>query len=429
MTTTPLLPPILTTMAPRDHSGPVANPPEINTPQLADIRRTNLSSVLRAIQRQRQLTRNELIASTGLSRVTVLELVNELQALGVVEEQITRHGTNGRPAGRLVLDQSRLAVGAAEINLGEIAFRLGTLDGEELGSKRIKLGRRRRDPAAVIDALTQAIAEGMGSNAAGGRRLVHLAVGCLAIVARGAGRSLRSTALGWGEEQIAAALSERLGPAVAVSVDRLANIALHAERSLDRWSPDAGVVMLYGDVGIGGAYQSHSDVLYGDSGLGANFGHLTVEYDGRPCYCGRRGCLETYVGVGPLANVLDQTPDRAVTGPAVPRTKTLNAVRRGDPTVVRALLDQGRWLARAIEQIVVAFDPAVVVLGGALAEFAPLMMPSREAEAARLNNQSHFASLAIVEPSQLSQDAILRGGIVTAIDAVVREPWRLQPVN
>lgn len=64
----------------------------------------------------------------------MLELVSELQALGVAEEQITRHGANGRPAGRLVLDQTRPAVGAAEINLGEVAFRYATPGGAELGS-------------------------------------------------------------------------------------------------------------------------------------------------------------------------------------------------------------------------------------------------------------------------------------------------------
>jgi glucokinase len=118
-----------------------------------------------------------------------------------------------------------------------------------------------------------------------------------------------------------------------------------------------------------------------------------------------------------------------VTGPAVPREKTLRALRRGDPAVAEELRNQGRWLARAIEQVTVAFDPAVVIIGGSLAEFAPLMMLSLESEAARLNNQSHFASVAIVEPSKLGPDAVLRGGVVMAIDAVVREPWRLDAVN
>jgi predicted NBD/HSP70 family sugar kinase len=427
-TTNFVLPPILATMATRDPNGRAANALGA-TPQLGDIRRINLGSVLRTIQRQGPITRQELIASTGLSRLTVLELVSELQALGVAEEQIARHGANGRPAGRLVLDQTRLAVGAAEINLGEVAFRYATLSGAELGSKRIKFGGRRRGPAAVLNALAELIVEAMDWCAAEGRRLVHVTVGCLAIVAPRAGTIVKSFALGWGEVPIVANLRQRLGSDVAVSVDRLANVAIHAERSLGHWPHDAGIVMLYGDVGIGGSYQSHSDVLYGDSGLGGNFGHLTVEFDGRPCYCGRRGCLETYVGVGPLANVLDQTPDRPVTGLAVPREKTLSALRRDDPAVAEELRHQGRWLARGIEQVLVAFDPAVVILGGSLAEFAPLMMPSLEAEAARLNNQSNFASLAIVEPSKLGPDAVLRGGVVMSIDAVVREPWRLHAIN
>jgi predicted NBD/HSP70 family sugar kinase len=214
--------------------------------------------------------------------------------------------------------------------------------------------------------------------------------------------------------------------AINFAADRLANVAINAERTRGDWPQDAGILMLYGDVGLGGAYQSHSDVFYGDTGLGANFGHLVVEFAGRPCYCGQRGCLETYVGVGPLLNALNNTPDELANSPRVPLNKALDAVRRQAPGVAEELAQQGRWLARAIQQITAVLDPAVVILGGALAEFAPVMLPTCEEQLRPLRIQKRFGRIAEIMPSRLGPEAISHGGIVMSAEAVIREPWRLQ---
>ena len=54
-------------------------------------------------------------------------------------------------------------------------------------------------------------------------------------------------------------------------------------------------------------------VYLGNNGFAGEFGHTCVEIDGRPCGCGRRGCLETYVsGRGVTETAQEMLADNAV---------------------------------------------------------------------------------------------------------------------
>lgn len=386
------------------------------------MRRHNLSSTLRVIQRSAPVTRGDLIGSTGLSRVTVLDLVAELQTLQLIEETSPHNtGRGGRPARSLRMDSSVLAVGALEFNLGQVSFVWASLRGDSLGSLRVPIEVGHHDYDQMCSVAAALLHQAISSCSAEGRRLIHVTVGCLGVVNRSGG-TVSSLALGWVDVPLAAELSRRTGADITYTVDPLAHLAVHAEREMGQWPDEEAVLMLYGDIGLGGSYQRRSDVLHGDSGSGAEFGHITVEFGGRPCYCGRRGCLATYVGVGPLANVLDGAPERDVNGPEIPLTETLAAVARAGPAVRTELASQGRWLARGVDILMAAFDPSVVVLGGALAKLAPMMMQSFEKEMQVLNVK-HEPLAAEIRLSSIGDSAVLRGGITMAIRSIVSAPW------
>jgi predicted NBD/HSP70 family sugar kinase len=320
------------------------------------------------------------------------------------------------------MDETRLMVGALEINLGHIALSTATLAGTVLSTQRRTLDPGKSGPEEVLRIAAEMLNSAEGAPECGGRKLVHVAVACLAIVDTQHGKILKSSSLGWGKVDIAEELTRLTRSTITYSIDRLANFAVIAERRHGRWSDDAEILLLYGDIGIGGAYQHRADVFHSDHGFGANVGHLTVEFDGRPCYCGRRGCLETYVGIGPLANALDHVQDRPTNSPQVPLEKTLKAARQGIPEVIEELERQGKWLARGVELMRAAFDPAVVVIGGALAELAPLMRQSFQKEIARLAADSGQATA--IETSSLGREAVLQGALASAVETVAREPWR-----
>ena len=136
----------------------------------------------------------------------------------------------------------------------------------------------------------------------------------------------------------------RLG--LPVLVENESNLAALAEH----WTGAAvGIddfVCVFGEVGVGGGVVLGGRLFRGTHGFGGEFGHVSVDPEGRRCACGSRGCVETLVGQESIAAA-------AGISTADGRTQSLTdeLVRRaedGSKEVVAALDDAGRWLGIAL---------------------------------------------------------------------------------
>ena len=125
-----------------------------------------------------------------------------------------------------------------------------------------------------------------------------------------------------------------------------------------------GVILGTG-VGAGIVIEGH--VLEGHQGIGGEWGHNSLpwprrwECPGPDCYCGRKGCIETYVS-GP-GMVRDH---EAVTGERLSTQEIVADAARGDDD---ATASYGRYvdrLARGLAAVINVLDPEIVVLGGGM---------------------------------------------------------------
>ena len=392
-------------------------------PSLVDIRRHNLSATLRSVRDHGRVTRADLIAESGLNRVTVLNLVNELEEMGLIEEVgLAATGRSGRPARVLEMSDSRLAVGALELNVDHLSLKCTSLQGRAVFLDRKDVSASEHAPEYVLDLAADMIKRAAAAAAAEGMRIVRVSVGCPAFVDNAAGVVLKSLSLGWVDVPVVQELEKRSGGTVAFTLDKLADLAIHAERRQRVLPAEEGMLLLYGEMGVGGSFQKHSEILRGDAGMGGQFGHLTVNHDGPPCYCGRSGCLETYVGVAPLSRALENSTGHHLPSAAVRVSEALSAVEARNDVAARELAEQGKWLARAASTLTAIFDPKVIILGGYLTQLAPLLMPAFTEELSRYSSGEFMHGTETVV-SQLGTDAVLDGGIDTAINALVRSPW------
>lgn len=394
-------------------------------PSLVDIRRHNLSATLKTVRDHGRVTRADLIAESGLNRVTVLHLVNELQEMGLIQETgMAPTGKSGRPARVLEMSDTGLAVGALELNVDHIALKCTSLQGRVVFDERREVSASDHQPEVVLDLAGDLINGAAAAAESAGMRIVRVSVGCPAFVDNAAGVVLKSLSLGWTDVPVVRELEKRSGAGMTFTLDKLADLAIHAERKSCGIPPEEGVLLLYGEMGVGGSFQKHSEILRGDAGMGGQFGHLTVNHNGGPCYCGRNGCLETYVGVAPLSRALESSTGDHPASTAVKVAQALAAVKDGNDLAKRELADQGRWLARAVSTLTAIFDPSVIILGGYLTQLAPLLMPALEEELSQRSGGEFIHGTRIVV-SGLGTDAVLDGGIETAVSALVRSPWTL----
>jgi glucokinase len=289
-----------------------------------------------------------------------------------------------KPAGPLVVG---IDVGGTKV----LAVEVGT-GGRVVRSAHRQTPGRLVDVGLVEDALDAAL-----EDVAAGRPVAAVGLAAAGFVDAAGERVRFAPHLPWRDDPVRARLAERWGTRVALDND--ANCVARAEsvHGAARGAASALVVTL--GTGIGGALVLDGAVVRGRNGMAGEFGHMQVVPDGQPCECGRRGCWEQYcsgnelvriarAGLGRTPTILDELcagePAR-LTGPMVSQ-----AAEQGDLLARRAFESVGDWLGVGVANLVAAFDPEVVVVGGGVSAAGDrLLGPARAALARSLVGAGH----------------------------------------
>jgi predicted NBD/HSP70 family sugar kinase len=170
--------------------------------------------------------------------------------------------------------------------------------------------------------------------------------------------------MGWVDQAFGQELGRRLDLGLPVLVGNEAHLGALAEYQRGVGVGVQNLVYLHGDVGVGGGTIVGGELLGGDGGYGSEIGHRLVNpYDGRPCGCGSRGCLEAEVGERALLDAAGRPADRI--GREAVR-EVVDAAARGDPAARAALRTIGDWLGIGVANVINLFNPGMVVFGGML---------------------------------------------------------------
>ena len=132
----------------------------------------------------------------------------------------------------------------------------------------------------------------------------------------------------------------------------------------------AGARVVFGAIlgtGTGAGIVIDGQALEGCNAIAGEWGHNPLPWprdDERPgtlCYCGRRGCIETWVS-GPAL----ERDHLAHAGRDVPTARIVADAQAGDPASVASLERYEERLARSLAHVINILDPDVIVLGGGM---------------------------------------------------------------
>jgi fructokinase len=228
-------------------------------------------------------------------------------------------------------------------------------DGRELTRRR--MGAPRGDYAntlAAVSGLVRAIEEETGS-----RGTVGIGIPGTISPATGLIKNSNSTWLN------GRALAEDLSRLLERPV-RFANDANCFALSEATDGAAAGARVVFGVIigtGTGGGVVVDGRVLVGANAIGGEWGHNPLpaahgaESPGPACYCGRRGCIETFLSGPALARDF---------GPGVNAEAIASRAVAGDAPAIAALERYEDRMARALGSVINLLDPDVIVLGGGL---------------------------------------------------------------
>ncbi|QSO52269.1 ROK family protein [Alicyclobacillus curvatus] len=208
---------------------------------------------------------------------------------------------------------------------------------------------------------------------------------------------------GWDHVNLVEELQERLD--LHVVLDNDANAATLAESTVGAGRGFQDLVYITVSTGIGGGVMLDGKVRQGQSGGAAEVGHHIVDIHGPLCRCGNHGCLETFAS----GTAIERTALEKLGEPLDAR-QVVERARAGSAIAEQILDDVYRYLGVGLVNVVNLFDPAIIIVGGGVAQIG---RPMFEALQKAVNN-NHFRSKAAervkVVPAQLGT----RAGVIGA---------------
>jgi fructokinase len=164
---------------------------------------------------------------------------------------------------------------------------------------------------------------------------------------------------------IRADLEARLGRPVALQNDAncfaLAEAVLGAGRGYDTVF---GVIM---GTGCGGGIVHKGEVMIGRHFRGGEWGHMSIDPYGPLCYCGRRGCVESYISGGGLQRRYEEQFGARKTVPEIEAAR-----QAGDAQAEAFFQEFLAHFGRAVANLITVLDPDILVLGGGVSNCAAL---------------------------------------------------------
>ncbi|MBK1706101.1 ROK family protein [Halochromatium glycolicum] len=253
------------------------------------------------------------------------------------------------------------------IDLGGTKIEAAALaaDGRMLARKRIATPRG--DYPGTLDAIAQLVAE--LESVLGVQTTVG--VGTPGALSPFTGHVRNANSVWLNDRALDADLAQRLGRPV-----RLANDADCFTLSEATDGAAAGAASVFGVIigtGTGGGITVHGQLLSGPNAIAGEWGHNPLpwpapdELPGPECYCGKRGCIETWVSGPALSADLERSTGRRLTGEEI-----ADAAAQGDRDAEAALERHEGRLARALASVINLLDPEVIVLGGGLSNLRRL---------------------------------------------------------
>lgn len=350
-----------------------------------DARRHHRSLLIQQLFREGPASRADLARTTGLTRVTVSDLVGELVGEGLVEELgAPAEARVGKPPTLVGLAPDSTHIVALDLSADDrMSGAVVNLLGQVQARHELPIaGARGADAVALVHRLAAELI------AMTDRPVLGVGVGSPGVVDAG-GTVIDAPNLAWTDTPLSTSLAEALGLPVFVAND--ANTAVLGEHTFGQ-TGDGGLMVLRVGIGVGAGLVLEGSLLHGHLGAAGEIGHVTVDPDGDVCACGRRGCLETIL--------------------AAPRLRRRLAEAGADRTAV--LTEVGERLGATLAPVVGTLNIHELVLSGPT---ELLDGPLREAADRAIRERTMPVSSAglAVRTSTLGDDVVLVGAAVLVL--------------
>jgi len=346
-----------------------------------NVKRINKHAVLDLIRfTAGGISRVEISRQLGLTRAAVSGIVNDLLAAGIILETEHLLSHSGRPAIVLEINPSRGYVIGIDFGASHINLLLADTAARILDEIEVDFDIRAGPQAGIAEAdrLVREILSRANLNI---EDILAIGMGVPGPIVTATGTVVAPPIMpGWDGYPIRDNLQTLWK--VPVSINNDAELG-----ALGEWAAGAGrgeqtLAYIKVGTGIGAGLLLDGQIYRGVTGSAGEIGHLTIDENGPLCACGNHGCLEAIAGGRAIALQAQeavrnkQRTQLASIQPveSITARDVAAAARRGDLLAQQILARAGTHIGIAIAGMVNLFNPALVIIGGGVAQTGDILL-------------------------------------------------------
>lgn len=381
----------------------------IGKPEL--LKRINRNVIIKLIIKHGIISRSELSKITRLALPSVMRIVEGLISDNLVKEVGKGDSTGGRKPGLITLNQEALYIIGVEIAINT------TMVLTDLGGNIIDRWESPQmshvSPEEMLEKINENIERLIGKHKIDRSKIAGIGIGTPGTNFKHIKDIENSILKGWEKIDVKAWFESKTD--LPIFIDNVARTRTLSELWFGVGKRIKSFIYVFVDQGVGCGIVNNNTIYEGHSSVAGEFGHTIIEYNGRECYCGNRGCVEMYVSAGAITNEVVKAMGISEEDFKFKKVMELET----EPEVQKILSDSGKILAAGIANLINIFNPQAVVLGGIVPSkslyFAESVMKAIDA-----NVFSNTAMNTPVFVSDIDQDRICIGSVALVINEVFK---------
>lgn len=365
-----------------------------------EVKKNNRNRVFRYICKRDTVSNPDIAYELKMSLPTVTQITKELIGRGLVEEKGELESKGGRRAKALAAAvHARQAVGL-DITKNHISLVLTDLSGKIRNHVRIFLPYEHHE--SYYRKVDQEIEAFLEESKAERARILGIGISFPGIIDLGIRMITHSHILGIRMIPFDAVSRYFSYPCVFLND---ANAGAYAE-GISSEEPGRFFYLSLSNT-VGGAVFDHNSLIQGNHYRCGEVGHMTVIPDGKPCYCGKRGCLDAYCSALNLSDAAEGKLERF-----------FELLGKNDEMAVRLWDSYTSFLAVALNNIRMVLD-CDIVLGGYVGSYVEPYLPDLWKKVSERNTFTE--DVQFVKSSKYQVGAAALGAALEVIEDFVKE--------
>jgi predicted NBD/HSP70 family sugar kinase len=284
-----------------------------------------------------------------------------------------------------------------------------------------------RSPEQAVETLTGVVSALVSEGGIRKKQLLGVGVGLAGIVDAEQGLVRRSPYFGWRDVPLRDVLQARVR--VPVYIDNDVNTLTLAEKWFGAGQNVDDFLTVTVGRGVGLGIVANGQFYRGARGGAGEFGHTVIDPDGPVCDCGKRGCLETFVGDPGLLRMAAEAAQRGeMPGPVESMDNLIALAQEGNPAAQAVFVRAGNVLGREVANLINVFNPQrIIVSGEGVRAGAWLFGPMRASVARHV--MPGLAEDTEIRIDLWGDDAWARGAASLVLRELFESPMHREPVK